>query len=286
MKLRMGFPKIEFLVLCSVILAVSHVAHAETYEVVTEPCKGFRSVERKWTPEPTLPFAKGSTVEAKPIAGRSDQVIVKGAEAYFSVPVRCLKPVTTAAGGSISSSRATPQRPVRRRSSFRIESGILAWQESAVLKSAAGDTYSLRSGSFGGMIGLAYQRSLAARWDLQGLLAFVYGNSELGESSDEPLTDIDYLASGSTSLGGMLEASLLWMPTNPDVAIGFGIPLLVRSAGWPVPSGYSIESSFAVEPGFFIEGRITRGSWVISPRFGVLSGLGNVAWGLNAGLRW
>jgi hypothetical protein len=119
------------------------------------------------------------------------------------------------------------------------------------------------------------------------LVAFVYGNSELGESTDDPISEIDYLASGSTSLGGLLEVSLLWTPSNPDVALGLGVPLLVRSAGWPVPTGgYALDSSLAVEPGLFLEGRITRGSWVIVPRFGILSGLGNVAWGLNAGLRW
>jgi hypothetical protein len=256
---------------------------ADPFEVVLAPCKGYRSVERQWRPEPALPFAKGAVVDGKPIAGRGDQVIVMAEKTYFSVPLRCLKPVTLVGGVPAAQVRSR----AKRRTSFRIESGILAWQETAVLASPAGDAYPLRAGSFGGMVGVAYQRGLSARWDLQGLVAFVYGNSELGESTDDPISEIDYLASGSTSLGGLLEVSLLWTPSNPDVALGLGVPLLVRSAGWPVPTGgYALDSSLAVEPGLFLEGRITRGSWVIVPRFGILSGLGNVAWGLNAGLRW
>jgi|GEM_PF-6386335 len=286
------------LLLLTALATQSSSVRADPREMISENCKGYRAENRRWVAESQLPIPKGSQVDASPVAGRTDQVTLKWEGVYYAVPVRCLKEggsvtaVAPASGGVLPSAKnvsafARGKQPaLEKKSFFRIETGLLSWQETATLQSPDSRSVALRSSNFGALLGFGYQRVLSRHFELHGLASVVYGSSELGNSTESAGSDLQYLVSGVTTLGGLAEASFLWMPTDPDVALGVGVPVLVRSADWAEPSGYTLNSRFAMAPGAFLEGRMTRGHWVIFSRFGMLSGIGNVAWNLSAAYQW
>jgi hypothetical protein len=214
-------------------------ARAGTHEMISASCKGYRAENRRWVSEPQIPVPKGSQVDASPVAGRTDQVTLKWEGVHYAVPVRCLKEggsataVAQASGGVLPSVKnisafARGKQPAPAKNSFfRIETGLLSWQETATLK-ASDDSRSvaLRGSNFGALLGLGYQRMLSRHFELHGLASFVYGSSELGNSTETAGSELQYLVSGVTTLGGLAEASLLWMPTDPDVALGLDVDAL------------------------------------------------------------
>ena len=271
----------------AIFFGVRLPAQAASYRVKESDCKGFQKKDGKWIPVPQIPWKAGDSVPGDPVPGRSDQLLIRIGTDLFAVPARCLTLKSSMqerdaalGGGSVIVSSSV-------RSHWHLEVGVLGWQETLSLKTPDDRTYALRSSSFGGDFGVAHRWALSPAVEVQTAAFLLYANSEAGETSSSPISEIDYLVTGATVVGGLIEPSILWNAGSKDLFLGVGIPLLIRSGDWREPAGgYELSPLLGFLPGVNLVGRLSRGDWFVTSRFGILGALENLIWNVGLGYQW
>ena len=135
----------------------------------------------------------------------------------------------------------------------------MSYQELALLTDAAGEEklYSPQRGFCAGAqwaYGNTYNE-----WTIDGCVYLASGNV----SASNPAR---YSQDGVNSLGLMLKPTYWYLLSEGEAAIGFGLPLLIRSMDYTNPNSAKVESRRPVPFGFSIDGR-----WKVGEKIHLMS---------------
>jgi len=158
---------------------------------------------------------------------------------------------------------------------------VVSWQQDATLTSSTGTVFPLLATSFGICVGGGWRYSFNS-WldgDLGGCGYAAIG--DLANSNGKPSPPgLTYRAETVRGFGLFAGASILGVLTKDKVSAGFTIPLLLRTAPWPVPDsgGFALDVGSPIATGFLITTRLGGDTWQLSSKIGFIGSTSTLIW--------